>query len=247
MNERQIDILNKVTNATKINVAELSKEFGVSQVTIRQDLKVLEQNGVLKRFHGGAMVNSDDDIMKRLSFNYDTKLQIARKAASLVSNGETVMIESGSTNALLARELANKSDITIITNSTFISRYVRNQNIKIVILGGDYQHESEVNVGPLTRICIKEFHVDKVFIGTDGFSPEIGFTCLNMMRAEVTRAMIERAQKCIVITDSSKFEKLGVSCSLKPSEVDIVITDTKISEVNINILKSIGIEVLISD
>jgi DeoR/GlpR family transcriptional regulator of sugar metabolism len=247
MNERQIAILNKVANVTKINVDELSKEFGVSQVTIRQDLKILEQNGVLKRFHGGAMVNSDDDIMKRLSFNYDAKLQIARKAASLVNNGETVMIESGSTNALLARELAKKSDITIITNSTFISRFVRNQNIKIVVLGGDYQHESEVNVGPLTRICINEFHVDKVFIGVDGFSPQIGFTCINMMRAEVTRAMTERAQKCIVVTDSTKFEKLGVSCSLKPSEVDIVITDTKISEENINILKSIGIEVLIGD
>ena len=247
MNERQLAILNKVTNDTKINVGMLSKEFGVSQVTIRQDLKVLEQNGVLKRFHGGAMVHSDDDIMKRMSFNYDTKLHIAREAAKLVSNGETIIVESGSTNALLARELANKSDITIITNSTFISRFVRNLNVKVIVLGGDYQHESEVTVGPLTRICLKEFHVHKVFVGVDGFSPKVGFTCLNMMRAEVTRAMVERAEKCIVLTDSTKFDKLGVACSLKPAEVDTVITDTRIKEETINVLKSFDIEVLIAD
>lgn len=246
MNERQLAILNKVSNVSKINVAKLSKEFGVSQVTIRQDLKILEQNGVLKRFHGGAMVHSDDDIMKRLSFNHDIKFHIAKEAAKLVNNGETVIIESGSTNALLARELAKKSDMTIITNSTFISRFVRNMNIKVIVLGGDYQHESEVTVGPLTRICLNEFHVDKVFIGVDGFSPKVGFTCLNLMRAEVTRAMVERAEKTIILTDSTKFDMLGVAGSLKPNEVDMVITDSSITEEHTNVLKSFGIEVLVA-
>jgi len=247
LNERQLAILNRVISSPKINVADLAKEFSVSQVTIRQDLKLLEQTGMLKRFHGGAMPVSDDDIMKRLSINYDIKLNIAKKAASLVSNGETVMIESGSTNALLARELANKSDVTIITNSTFISRYVRGMNnLKIIILGGDYQHESEVLVGPLTRICLKQFHVDKVFIGVDGFSPSTGFTCINLMRAEVARAMAERANKVIVVTDSSKFDKVGVACQFKPEEADMVITDKNLSEKHLEVLKSFGIEVVLA-
>jgi DeoR/GlpR family transcriptional regulator of sugar metabolism len=244
LNDRQLTILSKVINAPKINVAELSKEFGVSQVTIRQDLRILEQNGMLRRFHGGAMPVSDDDIMKRLSYNLDVKLNIAQKAASLVSNGETVLIESGSTNALLARELAKKSDITIITNSTFISRYVRGMNgIKVTLLGGDYQHESEVLVGPLARICLKQFHVDKVFIGVDGFSPDIGFTCVNLMRAEIAHAMADQAEKIIVVTDSSKFDKIGVACQFKAEDVDIVITDTNITEKALQILKGFNIEV----
>ena len=247
LNERQLAILNRVISSPKINVADLAKEFSVSQVTIRQDLKLLEQNGMLKRFHGGAMPVSDDDIMKRLSINYDIKLNIARKAASLVSNGETVMIESGSTNALLAMELAAKNDVTIITNSTFISRYVRGMNnLKIIILGGDYQHESEVLVGPLTRICLKQFHVDKVFIGVDGFSPSTGFTCVNLMRAEVARAMAERANKVIVVTDSTKFDKVGVACLFKPNEADMVITDKNLPEKQLQVLNDFGIEVVLA-
>lgn len=244
MNERQLAILNKVSVSPKINVASLSKEFNVSQVTIRQDLRTLESNGMLKRFHGGAMPVSDDDMMKRLSYNFDVKSAIARQAASLVSNGETVLIESGSTNVLLAVELSKKNDVTIITNSAFISRYVRGMNnIKIILLGGDYQHESEVLVGPLTRKCLKEFHVEKVFIGVDGFNPDTGFTCVNLMRAEVARAMADQADKVIVVTDSTKFNKIGVASQFKAEEVDIVITDSNITPKDLEILKSFNIEV----
>lgn len=246
MNERQLAILNKVVNASQIGIGLLSKEFGVSQVKIRQDMKVLEQNGVIRRFHGGAMSVSDDDIMKRLSLNHDIKLQIAKEAATFVNNGETVMIESGTTNALLARELASKNNVTILTNSTFISRYVRNMNIRVILMGGDYQYESEVVVGPLTSKCIKEFHVEKVFIGADGFSPEVGFTCVNLMCAEVAKAMAERAEKTIVLTDSSKFVRLGVACLFKPTEVDMVITDNHISEKTLSILRNFNIEVHIA-
>lgn len=244
MNERQLSILNKVTTSTKINVASLAKEYGVSQVTIRQDLRTLESNGMLKRFHGGAMPVSDDDMMKRLSINYETKLAIAKEAASLVSNGETVLIESGSTNVLLAVELTKKTDVTIITNSAFICRYIRGMgNTKVVLLGGDYQHESEVLVGPLTVNSLKQFFVDKVFIGVDGFSPKVGFTCVNLMRAEVARNMALQANHVIVLTDSSKFSSLGVSRQFAPEEVSMVITDTKITDEELAVLVGFNIEV----
>lgn len=199
---------------------------------------------MLKRFHGGAMPVSDDDMMKRLSYNYEVKLAIAKEAASLVKNGETVLIESGSTNVLFAVELTKKTDVTIITNSAFICRYIRGMgNTKVVLLGGDYQHESEVLVGPLTVNSLKQFFVDKVFIGVDGFSKKVGFTCVNLMRAEVARNMAMQANKVIVLTDSSKFSSLGVSRQFAPDEVSMVITDTKITEDELAILEGFDIEV----
>lgn len=245
LNDRHIAILNMVSDTKKINVASLSDKLGVSQVTIRQDLKTLENNGMLKRYHGGAMPVSDDDMLRRLSINFETKSQIAKKAASLVKNGETVLIESGSTNALLAAELGKKTGVTIVTNSAFISRFVRDlSNVNIILLGGEYQPESEVLVGPLTRLCVKEFHVDKVFIGVDGFSQFTGFTCVNLFRAEVARAMAQQALQTIIVTDSTKFNEVGVASQFKPDEVDIVITDSKISLEDLNLLKSFNINVL---
>lgn len=247
MNKRQLSILDKATNGIDINVKQLAEEFGVSQVTIRSDLKNLELSGMLKRYHGGAKAISNDDIMKRMSVNYSTKLEIAKAAAALIADGETVMIESGSTNALLAKELTNKKDITIITNSSFIARYIRDcANVKIVLIGGDYQHEAEVMVGPLARLCLSQFNVDKVFIGVDGFSEHAGFTCVNLMRAEVARAMAERAGKVCILTDSSKFSSIGVASQFMPADVNMVITDNGISQKSVQFLEKSGVTVHIA-
>ena len=245
MKDRKMAILNIVSNTNKINVSNLAEQLGVSQVTIRKDLVQLEKDGMLKRFHGGAMPVSDDDVSNRLSVKFEIKTAIAKKAASLVDNGETVLIESGSTNAILAAELAKLSDVTVITNSAFICRYVRGfSNLSTILLGGDYQKESEVLVGPLVRMCLEQFHVKRVFIGVDGFSPGKGFTCVNMMRAEVARLMAQQADEVIVLTDSSKFEQIGVTTEFKPSDVDIVITDSGISPDNIQLLTNFGIKVI---
>ena len=244
MNERQIAILNKVSSADQINVKALAETFNVSQVTIRTDLKQLEQDGMLERYHGGAKTVSDDDIMKRMTVNYDIKIKIANAAADQISDGETVMIESGSTNALLAKALTNKKDITIITNSAFIARYVRSApSIKVTLIGWDYQHESEVMVGPLARLCLSQFNVDKLFVGVDGFSKNSGFTCLNLMRAEVARSMAERAQHVYILTDSSKFNTIGVASQFMGSEVDTVITDSGIPKESAEYLKTQGVDI----
>ena len=244
MNERQLAILDKVSNTNQIDVRQLAETFGVSQVTIRTDLKHLEQNGMLERYHGGAKTVSDDDIMKRMSVSYDIKLKIAERAAEHVSDGETVMIESGSTNALLAKALTKKKDITIITNSAFIARYVRSSpHIKITLIGGDYQHESEVMVGPLARLCLSQFNVDKLFVGVDGFSEIAGFTCINLMRAEVARAMAERANQIYILTDSSKFSTVGVATQFMGGEVDVVITDSGLPAATSEYLKKHNVDI----
>ena len=244
MNNRRIEILENVSKNINISVKQLADEFGVSQVTIRNDLKYLQQYGVLERHHGGANTISSDDIMKRMSNNYDIKSRIAKVAASLISDGETVMIESGSTNALFAKMLCEKKDISIITNSSFIARFVREcSSISVTLIGGDYQPESEVMVGPLARVCIRQFNVDKLFVGVDGFSEASGFTCLNLMRAEVARTMAERAQHIYILTDSSKFSSIGVATQFMSNEIDVVITDHDIPKESAALLKKNGVDI----
>ncbi|MEG1576665.1 MAG: DeoR/GlpR family DNA-binding transcription regulator, partial [Clostridium sp.] len=173
---------------------------------------------------------------------------IAREAAKSVMNGETVMIESGSSCVLLAEQLAQtKKDVTIITNSVFIASYIRETGIgRVILLGGEYQKESQVMVGPLVRICAKEFYVDKLFVGTDGFVPDIGFTGGDMMRTEAMKSMAGSAKNVIILTDSSKFIKQGVVVQFKLSEVSCVYTDDGISKEKMELLGAEGIEVRIA-
>lgn len=245
MTSRYTKLLEIVNEEKRIEVTKLAELLNVSQVTIRKDLDVLGERGLLKREHGYAVTTStSDDINSRLAFNYDIKRKIAKAACELVSDGETVMIESGSSCALLAEELAyNKKDITIITNSTFIASYIREGNAKIVLLGGDYQPESQVVVGPLTRKCVSDFFVDKLFIGTDGYNPKTGFTGKNLMRTETVKAMAENANKIIILTESSKFSERGVVSQFRAEEVDYVITDTNIPKDTLENLKNEKIEV----
>lgn len=245
MTSRCTKLLEIVNENKRIEVSKLAELLNVSQVTIRKNLGILEEKGLLKREHGYAVMTSSDDINSRLAFNYDIKRKIARLACELVSDGETVMIESGSSCALLAEELAyNKKDITIITNSTFIASYIRGGNAKVVLLGGDYQPESQVVVGPLTRKCVKDFFVDKLFVGTDGYNDKIGFTGKNLMRTETVKAMAESTNKIIILTESSKFFERGVVSQFRVEEVDYVLTDTNIPENILDDLKKEKIEVI---
>ena len=145
---------------------------------------------------------------------------------------------------MLAEYLAyNKKDITIITNSIFIASFIREGNAKVVLLGGDYQSESQVVVGPLARKCVKDFFVDKLFVGTDGYNSKIGFTGKNLMRTETVKAMAENANKIIILTESSKFSERGVVSQFKTDEVDYLLTDTNIPDDILEDLKKDKIEV----
>ena len=230
MNERHAKILELINEHKKVEVTTLSNLLGVSQVTIRKDLIKLEENGMIIREHGFATINDSDDIKIRLSNNYEIKQKIANRAAESVSNGETIMIESGSSCALLALQIAKtKKDITLITNSAFIADYVRKvNNIKIILLGGEYQIESQVMVRPITRKCAETLFVDKLFIGTDGFSKESGFTGNDYMRAETVSDMAKQANNVIVVTDSIKFSQKGVVSLIDTNKISAVFTDSKI-------------------
>lgn len=245
MTERQSKIIKLVNQHQKIEVSRLAEFLEVSQVTIRKDLDYLESEGLLSREHGYALIKNANDINTRLTINYETKLAIAIKAAELVSNGETVMLESGSTCALMADELARlKKDVTIITNSAYIAIRVRDLPLrKVILLGGEYQKEYQGTVGPLIRKCAREFYVDKFFVGTDGFIPEAGFTCDDLMRVETMKYMADSANRMIILADSSKFEQKGVVIQSTFEDIDTVCTDSGISQEALDILKKNNIHV----
>ena len=218
---RHTKILELITENKKMEVTKLSQLLSVSQVTIRKDLIQLENSGLIVREHGFATLNSSDDINNRLAYHYDIKQRIAKLAVESIEDGETVMIESGSCCALVALEIAQtKKDV-----------------------GGEYQNESQVMVGPITKKCVESFFVDKLFIGTDGFTETSGFTGNDYMRSETVRDMAKQADKVIIVTDSFKFLQKGVVTLIPTAEIACIVTDTHIPIECENYLLDHGIEV----
>ena len=242
---RHTKILEILTVHKRIEVAKLAEQLDVSQVTVRKDLDSLESQGLIRREHGYADLSSMDDIGNRLAYHYDIKRAIAIAAAATIRDGETLMIESGSCCAILADELAkSKRDVTIITNSAFIAAYIRKASgVKIVLLGGDYQRESQVMVGPVTQKCAEEYFVDKLFIGTDGFTNKAGFTGNDRMRAEAARDMAKQASNVIILTESEKFSQQGVVALIDTKCVSRVYTDCGIPDKSEALLIASGVEV----
>ncbi len=240
MELRHTKILELLTEKNKVDVTELSQNLGVSQVTIRKDLDMLEKKGLIVREHGFATLNGQDDMNNRLAYHYDIKQQLAKSACQMIEDGETIMIESGSCCALLAQEIAStKKDVTIITNSSFIADYIRQYSqVKLILLGGEYQKEAQVVVGPMTRRCVEAFFVDKFFIGTDGFSRNTGFTGNDYMRSETVRDMARQAAHVIVVTESSKFQQVGLVNLLPTQDVYCVVTDGMIPQESEEYLQS---------
>lgn len=246
--DRTSQILNLLVKERKLEVAQLSAHLGVSQVTVRKDLDAMEAQGLITREHGFAVLSDTDDIKGRLAYHYEEKKKIALRAAELVSDGESVMIESGSCCALLAATLSElRSSLTIITNSAFIADYIRHSSdFQIILLGGIYQQEAQVMVGPMVRQCAENFWVDRFFIGIDGWSPKAGFTNQDQMRAQAVRDMARQADQVIVLTESDKFAKHGIVPLNLKDQVKTVITDEKIEDRITAELGRCGIEVLTS-
>lgn len=246
--QREKEILSLLVERRRIEVTELSELLGVSQVTIRKDLDQLEKMHMIKRVHGFAQLNSEDDINSRLAWHYEEKTKIAEKAAELISDNDTVMIENGSCCALTALSIARtKKNVTIVTNSAFIADYVRNEpNVQIVLLGGIYQKESQCLVGPMIRECAMNYNVKYCMIGTDGWDERIGFTNKDQMRAQAVRDMAASAKQVVVLTESDKFSAAGtVPLNLVRNQIS-VLTDADIPEEVRNRLTEQNIEIIIA-
>jgi DeoR/GlpR family transcriptional regulator of sugar metabolism len=246
MNERQKKIIAMLVENANATVNMLSETLNVSGVTIRHDLNILENEGLLKRVHGGAVLRDADDIEIRLGVNFEVKQTIARTAAELVLPGETILIESGSINALLARELVMKENITLITSNVYIARQFRNnRHVHIILLGGIYQPVSESMVGKMARYTIDQVYFSKAFIGIDGYTRQAGFTSRDILRSEISAHIIEKCEDSFIVTDSSKFGKTALTTICHPSRVQHVITDSSLPAEYRITLEDDGVDVIL--
>ena len=246
MSTRQLTLLESIVGAGRIAVAELAGIAHVSTVTIRKDLDDLEARGLIRRERGVAMLVSPDDPAGRLAYHYAEKVRIAAAAAATVNDGETVMIEAGSCCAILAEQISIQcTGITIVTNSAFIAqRLGAHPMVSTVLLGGEQQHDSRVLVGPMVELCARQFIVDRLFIGTDGFIPSLGFTARDYMRATAVRALASRAERVVVLTESEKLGRHGPVPLLDAHDVAALWTDSAAPDAQVDALTGAGVEVV---
>lgn len=226
LSDRERSILDLLASDGSITVSSLSETLGVSTVTIRGDLKSLEDKGFLARSRGGASLSYHKSILDRQRERVEEKCRIAKAAAELVRDGDRIMIEAGTTTALILRYLAGKRDLHIVTNSTLALAYARqNPGLDITITGGEFRRLTESMVGPIALAAIERLNVRLAFVGTDGFTLERGATTHLVEGAEIVKAMVSRADSSVLVADSSKYGKAGFVSVLPLAGFDMMIMD----------------------
>ena len=231
LTERERRIIDLLSDSDDMPVSRLAEILQVSSVTVRTDLKALEQKGFILRLRGGAAPAFHPAILARQREMASEKGRIARAAAALVSDGDTVMIEAGTTTAMIARYLLGKRDVRIVTNSNLVVPYARtNSALHLTVVGGEFRPLAESLVGPLALAQLETFHVRFAFVGTDGFSVERGLTTNMVEGAEVVKKMASQAERTVLTADSSKWGRKGFVTVLPLSRVHTLIVDTGLSE-----------------
>jgi DeoR family galactitol utilization operon repressor len=242
LNTRERAIIDKLSEEGAVSVTNLAKELGYSEVTIRGDLKLLEEKGWINRTRGGAAPALHRNILERQRIFPERKNAIARAAAELVNDGDVIMIEAGTTTALIARYLTGKRDVHVVTNSTLVFSYGRmNPNLQITMTGGEFRRPTESLVGPIALETISRLNVRLAFVGTDGFTLEHGMTTHLMEGAEIVKAMRSHAGTTVLTADSSKYGRMGFANVLPLSEVDMILTDEYLDTATAAELEAAGI------
>jgi len=229
--ERKAVILEILMEDNSVGVSDLSKRLNVTQVTVRADLAALEQEGLLVRTHGGAKPGHHPKILKRMLAGSEFKEGMARAAAGLIDEGDTVIITAGTTVALIAKYLLGKRDVHIVTNNTLLLAHARtNPRLRVTMIGGEFRPEDEGLVGPMALESLEQFHVAKAFIGIDGASLKQGFTAHTLESAVLVHKMAEQADQVIAIAHSGKFGKHGFARILPFGDVDVLVTDKELTQ-----------------
>ena len=249
INGRRQEIINILQKRNYATVDEFSKTLGVSAVTIRTDLAALESDGFLIRTHGGAMKNEKKGeirlISKTMSEYESEKKAIAKRASSLLSNGSTIILDSGSTVIHLLDYIVDK-DITVVTNNVLaIERLKNEESVRLVTLGGDLRRASMGTVGPIACNSIKSINVDVYFMGAAAYTKDI-ISSSDMLEADLKKNMQRSADKIVFLADSSKFGKKALSTICSWNSIDTFVTDT-IDAGFRRELEEMGVEVLSAD
>lgn len=233
--DRRDKIIHKIQSEGSVRVDELSEEFDVSTVTIRNDLDFFEEKGLIHRTYGGALlrnnVYNDPSLEEKQKINVEEKRRIGEYAAGLIKDGESIVLDSGTTTREIALRLKDKNDVTLMTNAINIAVELAGvSGLQLMLTGGVLRDKSYSLVGPEAERTMNNYYFDKLFLGVDGMDFEHGLTTSNPQEAQLNKLMVERANKVIAVADSSKFGRHSFSyiCDLDP--IEILITDTNISE-----------------
>ncbi len=248
--DRRTIILKQLEKDDQVNVSELSRQFNVSEVTIRKDLKHLEKKNILIRSRGGAikhsLINVDLSIYDRRRQNIRLKEAIGAAAARMIFNGETILLDTGTTIMELAKHLPKKIDITVITNSVDITfRLAEHPNIRVLMPGGILRRNSLALVGEQAAESLRGFYCDKYFLSADGIDIQRGMMTTNIEEASLARINIRNSKKVFALIDSSKFLSKGITTIAPLTEVDTLITDDGIPTTILKEIRGLGVNVIV--
>jgi DeoR family transcriptional regulator of aga operon len=250
LTERHQHIISKLKKQGSVKVLDLCQELNVSSVTIRKDLKLLEDKDLLFRTHGGGtMANPytvDRPVNEKAQIRSGEKLSIGEAASRLIEPNDCILIASGTTVLSLSKHIQPKGNLTVITAALNVAmELLHHQNVEVIQLPGLIRKTSSSATGIYAEKMLEDFSCSKLFLGVDGIDPEFGLTTTNMMEAQLNKKMIAASQKTIVLADSSKFGKRGFGRICGLEDIEQVITDSNISEHMVETLKGLGIEVTV--
>ena len=243
--KRKEQIIALLASDRHISIPEMSKILEVSAATIRNDLNDLADRGTIVRTHGGAISTLPASLMRKQKLMVAEKNRIGKAAAALVNDGDIIIVETGTTIAQFVKYLLGKRDVRVVTNSLYILSYARmNPGIHLTILGGEFRPTTETCGGPITQSLLGTFHVQRAFMGTDGFSLEYGLYADAVDQVEFVKRMNQQAETTILLADSSKYGKKGFVSTVPLMEVDILITDTGLPKKIMTQIEEAGIQVM---
>lgn len=251
---RRDKIATMLKRGGSVQVLKLADRFGVSTVTIRKDLKFLEDLGVSTRTYGGAILNERSNriveraIEHKEQLHAKEKTDIGRAAAKLIDSGDAIILDSGTTTFQIAAQLGDKQDVTVITNGlNVMNKLAQFEHLELIMLGGNLRRKNMSFFGAHAEQALKELHVDKLFLGVDGFHMEKGITTHFEPEAQLNRLMLDAANSITIVTDSSKYGRTCLHQIVKVEQVSKVITDAGIPDDYRTGLEELGIEVVIAD
>ncbi|WP_371360965.1 DeoR/GlpR family DNA-binding transcription regulator [Sporomusa malonica] len=248
--ERKLKIVEYLQEHLRASVQELGKIFQVSESTVRRDLQELEDAKLLKRTHGGAVclenVNFEPTFIEKEDKFRKEKESIARKAAEFIEDGDTLVIDSGTTTAYLAKEMKKFSNLKVVTNSIILAQELQgNEGIEVIITGGTLRQNTLAMVGPIAEQTLSRLRVDKAFIATNGLDMKEGLTTPNIVEAATKTKMIDIAKQVILLADHTKIGKLAFAKFADVSRIDTCIVDDKVTQNMIKEMEESGINVYI--
>jgi DeoR/GlpR family transcriptional regulator of sugar metabolism len=250
--ERRNEIIKKLRKDKVVSVHDLALEFNTTDMTIRRDLANLERQGLLTRSYGGAIFNEkvgfESEFLTRQSKNSEIKELLGKEAASLVTPGDSIAIDIGTTALEVAKHVKGIPDLTVITASIpVINELCTAKDIKIICTGGELSTKDMSLNGNAAINMLKDYVLDKAFIGVAGISFDHGFTAFNMQDALVKRVLIERVLEVIVVAHSDKIGLARHASICNIEAVNKIITDSAISDEDRRSFESAGVEVIVVD